>query len=140
MTSDRPHVRSIETNDLPLFEENAPLIASFLGRGVNYLGVAPSGEIIAAGGVVPLHPGVAHGWFALGSALPEFRVWAVRTVKSRMIEACKAFAIHRLQTPILATEPKHAAFCEALGFTREGLMRSFGSDGADYFLYARVKG
>jgi hypothetical protein len=47
--------------------------------------------------------------------------------------------IRRTQVTIRAGYPFLIKWIELLGFQREGLMRKFGPEGDDYYLYARVK-
>lgn len=47
--------------------------------------------------------------------------------------------LYRLQTTIRENDLKAIRWIERLGFQREGLMRCFGPDKGNHFIYARVK-
>ena len=48
------------------------------------------------------------------------------------------FKPHRLQVDIRADYQIGCTFAESFGFEREGLMKRFGIDGMDHYLYGRA--
>jgi RimJ/RimL family protein N-acetyltransferase len=62
----------------------------------------------------------------------------VKAIRARFDDIIEANNIHRVQAACRADWPEAVRFAEFLGFENEGLMRSYGVDGRDYFRYARV--
>jgi len=46
--------------------------------------------------------------------------------------------LKRLQLTVNATNLVAVRWANALGFTREGVLRSYGADGADHIVFARI--
>lgn len=95
-------------------------------------------EIIAIIGGFPFVPGVIHFWALLSESVKKYPIdfhknclkviaWYEKTEKPR-----------RTQFEVRATYAKGCKWAESLGMEREGLMRKWGPDGSDYYLYARV--
>jgi hypothetical protein len=91
---------------------------------------------VMIGGVVPVWPGRGLAWFAAAPD-PLLAHWlrAARFTRSLLASLPQ----RRIETTISANYPEGCRWAEALGFDREGLMRGFGEDGKDFWLYARIK-
>lgn len=103
---------------------------------LSYTGVL-NGHLIGSGGVVPMWDGVAEAWFVGSWRLSKNRFAAVRTLQKTMLELMDANAINRLQAHVRADTPEAVRFIEFLGFEREGLLREYGPDRTDHYVYAR---
>lgn len=95
-------------------------------------------EIIAILGGFPFVPGVIHFWALMSESVVRYPIafhkkclevidWYEKTEKPR-----------RIQFEVRATYSMGCRWAESLGMQREGLMRKWGPDGADHYLYARV--
>lgn len=95
------------------------------------------GQTVAVGGFHERHEGVAVAWALMGREWRRRAKEITEHVRLRLIEA----PFHRLETTVDARfgPPAHA-WVKRLGFRCEGLMRGFGTDKTDHWLYARVRG
>lgn len=97
---------------------------------------------LACGGLEPQGHGRWAGWLYAADLSP--RGWAmVRRAFRAMIAETEARRVElNVRTPLGAAEWPLAlaacAFAEKLGLSREGLMRGWGPDGRDYWLYAGI--
>lgn len=97
---------------------------------------------IACGGIEPLGHGRWSGWLYASDLSP--RGWALVARAFRMMRT--EVGARRVELAVRAPEAasewplsiRACSFAEALGLKREGVMRSWGPDGADYFLFAGV--
>lgn len=62
-----------------------------------------------------------------------------RHVSRRLDHYDEQLGLRRIQCTVRTGFPFLVKFIELFGFEREGLMRKFGPEGDDYYLYARVK-
>ena len=94
-----------------------------------------NGHIIAAAGFIPMWDGVAECWF-IGSDRIQTRIKSVvKTTKDIMSKAPYA----RMHANVKADWMQAIRFAEFLGFKKEGLMKKFGPEGADYIVMGRIK-
>jgi len=61
-----------------------------------------------------------------------------KAIKDVLSEYQKKLNLWRVQTPIRVNYDINIRWIEKLGFKREGLMKSFGANKEDYYLYAKV--
>lgn len=69
----------------------------------------------------------------------EVPIQFVKFAKKRLAHYENVLGLRRTQCTVRAGFPFLIKFIELLGFEREGLLRKFGPEGDDYFIYARVK-
>lgn len=96
---------------------------------------------LACGGLEPQGHGRFVGWLYSAELTP--RGWlAIRRAFRGMIAETKARRVEiTVRSPDAAYAPlttRACGFAEALGLRREGVMRGFGPDGADYILFGGV--
>ena len=75
----------------------------------------------------------------VGDNAKKYPLEFFRTVKSRIENYEMKLDLRRVQCTVRDGFPFLVKFIKMLGFEREGLMRKFGPEGDDYYLYARVK-
>lgn len=81
-------------------------------------------------------PGVFHLW---GLVSCDVQKSFARAARHAMTNFIKAYKPRRIQIDIQSHEYKDLCpWAEFLGFQKEGLMRKFGRDGSDHYLYARI--
>lgn len=97
-----------------------------------------SGEIVGIVGFQIFWDGVAETWSIMSKNSDKHRVGLARAVKEGMDFYAKAMNLKRLQATCPGGMACGDRWFEFLGFTKEGLMKSFGPDGSDYYLYARI--
>ena len=96
-------------------------------------------EPVASAGMACLWPGVGEFWMIPSVLVSRHKVSVVREAKRFLADCLERFNLHRAQATIREKDGIALGWIERLGFEREGLMRKFGSDGENYFMYARVQ-
>ena len=106
--------------------------------GLSWSGIT-DGSVIGCAGILPQSPGRAIAWALIGS-IPA-RDWvAVTGMVRRQIAEARRHGLWRIEAVVRADFPAGRRWVEALGFACEGLMRAYGPDRSDCYLYARVDG
>lgn len=81
--------------------------------------------------------GVYEAWAVTTDLVPKYGVSCTRTLRKALEMAFKRLRCHRIQATVLVDFKAGQEWLQALQFEKEGLMRNFGPDKSDYFLYAR---
>jgi len=89
-------------------------------------------------GVVVLWKGVAEGWVIASQNIFEMKFLAAKSMKIITEELCKKNKIKRLQTSVKSEFKQGVRFATWLGMEVEGLKKSYGPDGSDYYQLARI--
>lgn len=90
---------------------------------------------IACGGLITHWPGRAIGWLII-APLPRMALWGKIT---RIVRQTLAGApYHRIEATVRSDFAAGHRWIREFGFEPEGLMRKYGPDKADHWLYARV--
>jgi len=124
----------------PAFElrpEHHKYVVSMEEVGMSFTGTVNSIPI-AAGGVNHLWDNVAEGWVIASKEIWKYPITCARAIKIRTDYLATNNKIKRIQTSVKSDCDKAIRFAEWLGFKREGLMKQYGPDGSDYYLYAKV--
>lgn len=94
------------------------------------------GEVIGAGGIIPMWNGVGHGWAILAVPTGVARLrFATRTVRRHLDENQ---IWHRIQTTVCTDFPQGLSWAFHLGFTVEGKHVKYDPEGRDHICFARV--
>ena len=94
------------------------------------------GRIIACSGVSQLWPGVGALWTLITKNKPGNGVLFIGIANHWINQIMEGY--RRIQAEVLASDESAVRFAEFMGFECEGLMKSYGPLGQDYYLYARV--
>lgn len=105
-----------------------------LGTSFTYL---DNDKVQASGGVVGLWAGMGEVWFVLSDD-EDKPTKTICSIVKKFIDGLYEEGFYRLQATIKADNEKAIRFIEWLGFEREALMKKYGIEGADYYLYARI--
>ena len=97
-----------------------------------------NGHLVGSGGIIPLWDGVAECWLIGGWRLGSHKVSAVRALTATLARQVKEQQLRRLQAVVRADWDEAVRFVEFLRFEREGLLRGYGPDGSDHYIYARI--
>ena len=93
-------------------------------------------EAIACGGIVMLLAATAEIWLRLSrKAGPH----AVRELRAQMYRWIESLRLNRLQASGPTTWKELPRFLEWLGMQSEGILRKYGPNGEDYFMYSWVR-
>lgn len=99
--------------------------------------VTDEGIIAVVGGTL-LWPGVMELWSVTSNKISRHPISYTRTVRTLIQSFQKSLSIRRFQSVIRFGHPELIRWIEALGFEREALMKRYGPEGADYYMYART--
>lgn len=99
-----------------------------------------NGKLLGIIGVIVLRPHVGEVWTIIDDSIKkQFKRQLIVGVRTALDIAQQSLSLTRIQVAIESTADYSRSWPLALGFTLEGVMRCFGSDGSDYLLYGRVK-
>ena len=97
-----------------------------------------NGKPVFSIGIVILWSGVAEGWVLASQNIFELKFLAAKTMKELTDEMCKKNKIKRLQTSVKADFKLGVRFATWLGLEIEGLKKSYGPDGSDYYQLGKI--
>lgn len=114
-----------------------PRVAASLPMpGLSWSGFAGD-VLVGCAGIVPIWPGRAQAWAVLAD-VPR-RCWPAVTAHVHLICAeAHRLGWARLETTVIDGFAAGQRWAEKCGFDAEGLMRGYGPDGTDHWLYART--
>jgi RimJ/RimL family protein N-acetyltransferase len=95
-------------------------------------------KVIAAAGMKRIWGNVAEGWFIAKNDVWNYPITIAKAVKQNIDYLATSNNIKRLQTAVRADFGIGIRFAKWLGFTNEGLMKSYGFDGADHYRFSRI--
>lgn len=110
----------------------------------NYPRLGPSytlldGDIpIISGGVAIMWQGVGDSWMLVSKHIRRYPLSVYKNVSSIMESIIERHKLHRIQTVIKEDDSTAIIWIERLGYTREGVLRQFGPDRQNYFIYGRI--
>ena len=106
--------------------------------GMSFTGLV-NDKPIAAGGVFTLWDGVAEGWVLATKDIYKYPIFCAKHIKNRTEMLIKNNKIKRLQTSVKVDCEMAIRFAKWLGLNPEGVMKSYGPDGADFIRFARIE-
>jgi RimJ/RimL family protein N-acetyltransferase len=95
-------------------------------------------KVIAAAGMKRIWGNVAEGWFIAKNDVWNYPITIAKAVKQNIDYLATSNNIKRLQTAVRTDFGIGIRFAKWLGFTNEGLMKSYGFDGTDHYRFARI--
>ena len=96
------------------------------------------GKPIFAAGMKMVWNGVAEGWVLATKEVWDHPLLVARAIKKDFARIAKENNINRVQTAVRANYTTGLKFAKWLGLEEEGLMKKFGFDGSDQYMYARI--
>ena len=96
------------------------------------------GKPIFAAGMKTIWNGVAEGWVLATKDTLDHPLLVARAIKKGFAKTAKENNINRVQSAIRADYTIGLKFAKWLGLEEEGLMKKFGFDGSDQYMYARL--
>lgn len=136
----------IETMDLRADERQHLVdIPNYIDRAKAYQAVGPCFSAIAEGegvvcawGFVPLWRGVLEVWMLTSTLVDRYPVQVLRGGQRIIQQSAIDLQAHRLQMTVKASNPIAVRYAAALRFAVEGVLNSYGPDGSDYLMMARI--
>lgn len=136
------HIHGFEMNqfDLDIFRHNPDQMDNlhvYAKNGLAYSGLC-DGQVICMFGMFPYWPGVWEAWMIPSKNLSR-KSWVFHRGALRFFEfAAERASVRRLQFCVHSANVRADKWAKACYFTREGLLRRYGPDGADYTMYSRI--
>ena len=93
---------------------------------------------IFAAGMKMIWGQVAEGWVIATDQMWKHPIAISKAIKKDFARVAKEHNIKRVQSGIRKDFKEGIRFAEWLGLEREGLMKNWGFDGSDQYLYARI--
>lgn len=138
MAAREEHIKTIAPKKIFLenpFLEEEYKVAIKAGQAISML---VNGVVVAIIGVVIVNKATAEVWSITSEEVKKHPIEFQRNVTA-LLEAYKNVAkIKRLQITVRSDFNEGTRWAESLGFVKEGLMKKYGSDGHDHYLYGRV--
>jgi RimJ/RimL family protein N-acetyltransferase len=97
------------------------------------------GTLVACCGILIIWKGVGTAWVLFkkeAAEVHELRKAAYEKVTQYMVFLINDLQLHRVQAHCCSETPDAVRYLEGLGFEREGVMKKYGMDKSDYYLYA----
>lgn len=95
-------------------------------------------EIVAIGGICEIWPGVGDSFSIMSESAMRYPKSLFAAFAANLKVGLKIGGFRRVQASVLVGFDAGVRFIEKLGYEREGIMKAWGPDGSDYFLYART--
>ena len=102
-----------------------------------FTGIVNDNPIFAAG-MKMIWGQVAEGWVIATSEMWKHPLGVAKAIKKDFARVAKENNITRVQSAIRKDFSEGQRFAEWLGLEKEGLMRKWGFDGSDQYMYARL--
>ena len=102
-----------------------------------FTGIVNDKPIFAAG-MKMVWGQVAEGWVIATSEMWKHPLGVAKAIKKDFARVAKENNITRVQSAIRKDFSEGQRFAEWLGLEKEGLMRKWGFDGSDQYMYARL--
>ena len=93
---------------------------------------------IFAAGMKMIWGQVAEGWVIASNDMWKYPLGVAKAIKKDFARVAKENNITRVQSAIRKDFKEGLRFAEWLGLEKEGLMRKWGFDGSDQYMYARL--
>jgi len=105
-------------------------------KGCSFTGCTTE-KIIGCAGILPIWGGVGHAWVVMGNDYRKHRIWIHKQVKDIFIKIAIGMHFKRVQANVQCDFYDAVRWIEALGFERESVLKRYGPDGKDHYMYAR---
>ena len=102
-----------------------------------FTGIVNDNPIFAAG-MKMIWGQVAEGWVIATSEMWKHPLGVAKAIKKDFARVARENNITRVQSAIRKDFSEGQRFAEWLGLEKEGLMRKWGFDGSDQYMYARL--
>ena len=132
------HLRAItyRSLDAPFIKANHETLVHRLPKGLSFTATY-DGQVFAMFGLVPFWQGVYECWLIPADDL-DTHTMKMHRVSIRFFEyTAKVLRAKRYQCYVFSENVRAVRWIEMMVFKREGLMKRFGPNQEDHFLYAR---
>ena len=137
------HQRHIHMANFRSFEKEVlegygrPHIEDYGVEGLSFTAIR-NAKVIVIWGLYPLWKGVAEAWMLPTHDLETSKMIFHKGALRFFEHATKKLELHRLQTYVCSTNYRAVKWMEMCYFDREGLLKRYGPDIKDYYVYGRL--
>jgi len=100
--------------------------------------ILKNNKVYCCFGVFPLLPGRGEAWMIRNARADPPTLPLLRAIRSLIPTISRSMRLQRVQMVVNTQVMGAQRFAEYLKFECEGLLRAFGPDGSDYFMYSRI--
>tara|TARA_Y100000004_G_scaffold182527_1_gene229369 strand:+ start:528 stop:1022 length:495 start_codon:yes stop_codon:yes gene_type:complete len=130
-------LNEFDKQNMELFEGYQDYLQAYADGGHAYTAIG-EGEIYAMFGLFKLWPGVGEAWLIPSNKIDR-KTLAMHRAALRFFEyAANELQIKRLQFTVHTLNERADRWAQRCYFEREGLLKKYGPDGSDYWMYARM--
>jgi hypothetical protein len=126
-------------NEVMRMVSNETYFAALAAAGPAFSGFDRHGRLLGTVGINILWPGVGEAWAVFTESVNAIPIAFHRVMKRGLRTHFEALDLHRLHAVVAATDERAKRWIIALGFDREGTLREYGPNRADYIMYAMVR-
>lgn len=128
----------------PVFSKNKSckdVVKTYIQSSFNisYTILDKNGKPIAITGGFFLYDKVMEIWTIVDKKVFEIPIYYSRAMLFLLNKCFSIFDVNRMQIHVMADQPWAEHWGKFLGFTKEGLLKKYGPEGVDYFLFAKVR-
>ena len=105
-------------------------------KGCSFTGFAED-KIIGCAGILPIWDGLGHAWVVMGKDYKKHRIWIHKQVRDMFLKIAVGMKFRRVQANVQCDFYDAVRWIEALGFTPESILRQYGPDAKDHYMYTR---
>ena len=134
---DMCELNEFDAANIELFADYRGYLETYANAGLAF-SVLDRDGISAMFGVWQLWPGVCEAWLIPSKDIGRKVVPLHRGSLAFFNHVSKQMKIKRLQFSVHSANATACMWAERCYFQREGTMRSYGPDGADYYMYGRL--
>lgn len=114
-----------------------PHIEDYAVDGLSYSAMC-DGKVYAMFGLYPLWKGVAEAWLLPSSKLENRKMVFHKSCLRFFPYAAQKLKLHRIQVYVRSSNVQAYKWIEMMYFNREGLLKRYGPDINDYYVYGRL--
>jgi hypothetical protein len=129
-------LRPFEKQYFEWFDDYNETLKMFASYGNCYTALH-NGNVACCFGAVPLNRGTAEGWMLTSYIVESNPISLTRGARRYINKIAIDMQLHRLQFVVDNSNVLAIRWTKALGFTEEGLMKNYGPDKSDHFMFAR---
>ena len=105
-------------------------------KGCSFTGFTED-KIIGCAGILPIWEGLGHAWVVMGKDYKKHRIWIHKQVQDMFFKIAVGKKFRRVQANVQCDFYDAVRWIEALGFEPESILRQYGPDGKDHYMYTR---
>ena len=114
-----------------------PHIEDYAVDGLSYSAMC-DGKVYAMFGLYPLWKGVAEAWLLPSTKLENRKMVFHKSCLRFFPYAAQKLKLHRIQVYVRSSNVQAYKWIEMMYFNREGLLKRYGPDINDYYVYGRL--